>query len=197
MTIRPLQDRILVRRVQEEEKTKGGIIIPDTAKEKPVEGEVVAVGSGMFLGPLVLLGITQALKFGPNYVITFTVVLSMTQTLGGLTGSALLSTYQLHREQVYSSDLTAQLNPADPLVAQRLQLQGGIYRGTIADPVLRAAQGAALLAQITRREANVRAYNDVFALSGVLALLFLFWSLYVAVRVAIRERRAALANNPS
>jgi chaperonin GroES len=46
MKIRPLQDRILVKRVQEEERTKGGIIIPDTAKEKPVEGEVVAVGNG-------------------------------------------------------------------------------------------------------------------------------------------------------
>ena len=46
MTIRPLQDRILVKRVQEEEKTKGGIIIPDTAKEKPQEGKVVAVGKG-------------------------------------------------------------------------------------------------------------------------------------------------------
>jgi len=46
MKIRPLQDRILVKRVQEEERTKGGIIIPDTAKEKPVEGEVIAVGSG-------------------------------------------------------------------------------------------------------------------------------------------------------
>jgi hypothetical protein len=46
MKIRPLQDRILVRRVQEEEKTKGGIIIPDTAKEKPIEGEIVAVGTG-------------------------------------------------------------------------------------------------------------------------------------------------------
>jgi chaperonin GroES len=49
MKIRPLQDRILVRRVQEEEKTKGGIIIPDTAKEKPVEGEIVAVGTGKVL----------------------------------------------------------------------------------------------------------------------------------------------------
>ncbi len=49
MKIRPLQDRILVRRVKEEEKTKGGIIIPDTAKEKPVEGEIVAVGSGKVL----------------------------------------------------------------------------------------------------------------------------------------------------
>jgi len=46
MRLKPLQDRILVKRVEEEEKTKGGIIIPDTAKEKPVEGKVVAVGSG-------------------------------------------------------------------------------------------------------------------------------------------------------
>ena len=43
---RPLHDRVVVRRVESEEKTKGGIIIPDTAKEKPQEGEVVAVGSG-------------------------------------------------------------------------------------------------------------------------------------------------------
>ncbi|HEY2486242.1 MAG TPA: co-chaperone GroES [Candidatus Binataceae bacterium] len=46
MKIRPLGDRILVRRIKEEEKTKGGIIIPDTAKEKPQEGKVVAVGKG-------------------------------------------------------------------------------------------------------------------------------------------------------
>jgi chaperonin GroES len=46
MSFRPLHDRILVRRVESEEKTKGGIIIPDTAKEKPQEGEVVAAGPG-------------------------------------------------------------------------------------------------------------------------------------------------------
>ena len=46
MNIRPLQDRIIVKRIQEEEKTAGGIIIPDTAKEKPQEGKVVAVGKG-------------------------------------------------------------------------------------------------------------------------------------------------------
>jgi chaperonin GroES len=46
MSFRPLHDRVLVRRVKEEEKTKGGIIIPDTAKEKPQEGKVVAVGPG-------------------------------------------------------------------------------------------------------------------------------------------------------
>jgi chaperonin GroES len=46
MTFRPLHDRVLVRRIEAEEKTAGGIIIPDSAKEKPAEGEIVAVGSG-------------------------------------------------------------------------------------------------------------------------------------------------------
>jgi len=49
MKIRPLHDRVLIKRLKETEVTKGGIIIPDTAKEKPVEGEVVAVGSGRIL----------------------------------------------------------------------------------------------------------------------------------------------------
>ncbi|MGE5200893.1 MAG: co-chaperone GroES [Acidobacteriota bacterium] len=47
MKFRPLQDRVLVRRIEQEGKTAGGIIIPDTAKEKPQEGEVIAVGSGV------------------------------------------------------------------------------------------------------------------------------------------------------
>ncbi|NOX34286.1 MAG: co-chaperone GroES [Deltaproteobacteria bacterium] len=46
MSLRPLSDRILVERVEEDEKTKGGIIIPDTAKEKPAEGKIVATGNG-------------------------------------------------------------------------------------------------------------------------------------------------------
>ncbi len=46
MSFRPLHDRVLVRRVEQEEKTAGGIIIPDTAQEKPMEGQIVAVGSG-------------------------------------------------------------------------------------------------------------------------------------------------------
>jgi len=49
MKVRPLQDRLVVKRLAEEEKTKGGIIIPDSAKEKPVEGEVIAVGNGKVL----------------------------------------------------------------------------------------------------------------------------------------------------
>jgi chaperonin GroES len=49
MKVKPLQDRILIKRIEEEEKTKGGIIIPDAAKEKPQEGIVVAVGDGKIL----------------------------------------------------------------------------------------------------------------------------------------------------
>jgi chaperonin GroES len=49
MNIRPLQDRVIVRRVKEEEKTKGGLFIPDTAKEKPIEAIVLAVGNGKML----------------------------------------------------------------------------------------------------------------------------------------------------
>lgn len=46
MRVRPLHDRLIVKRLEEEERTKGGIIIPDTAKEKPIEGKVIAVGDG-------------------------------------------------------------------------------------------------------------------------------------------------------
>jgi len=65
--IRPLQDRVLLKRVQEEQKTKGGIIIPDTAKEKPVEGEVVAVGNGKVLDD----GTVRALGVKPGDRVLF------------------------------------------------------------------------------------------------------------------------------
>lgn len=58
---RPLHDRVLVRRLEQEEKTAGGIIIPDTAKEKPMEGEVIAIGSGTRLedGKLIPLDVKE------------------------------------------------------------------------------------------------------------------------------------------
>jgi chaperonin GroES len=61
MKVRPLQDRLLVRRVEEQEKTKGGIIIPDSAKERPLEGEVIAVGNGKRMddGKLVALDVKK------------------------------------------------------------------------------------------------------------------------------------------
>jgi chaperonin GroES len=67
MKVRPLHDRILVKRVEEEKKSKGGIIIPDTAKEKPQEGRVVAVGSGKVLED----GTSRALEVGKGDRVLF------------------------------------------------------------------------------------------------------------------------------
>lgn len=67
MSIRPLQDRVLVKRIEEEAKTKGGIIIPDTAKEKPIEGEVIAVGNGKALDS----GDVRALEVKPGNRVLF------------------------------------------------------------------------------------------------------------------------------
>ena len=58
MKIRPLHDRVIIKRLEEEEKTKGGIIIPDTAKEKPAQGKIVAVGKGRMLDNGKLLELT-------------------------------------------------------------------------------------------------------------------------------------------
>ncbi len=64
MKIRPLQDRVIVKRLEEEQKTKGGIIIPDTAKEKPIEGKVIAVGKGKVAddGKLIKLDVKEGDK---------------------------------------------------------------------------------------------------------------------------------------
>jgi chaperonin GroES len=67
MKIRPLRDHVLVKRVEEEDKTKGGIIIPDTAKEKPIEGRVVAVGKGRVLDD----GTVRELEVKPDDLVLF------------------------------------------------------------------------------------------------------------------------------
>jgi MFS family permease len=144
---------------------------------------LLAVGAGIFMGPLMLTGVIQGLKYGANHMLTAVVTISMTQAMGGLLGSAMLSTYQTHRQQVYSVALVAQLDPTDPVVAERLKIQNQIYGRVTPDPVMRANQGTLQLQQIVRREANVRAYNDVFMLTAAIALLYLLWSLGASARV--------------
>lgn len=151
---------------------------------------LASAGAGIFMGPLILIGVMQALKRGADHVVTFAVMLSITQSLGGFMGSALLGTYQVHRAHTYSVGMVAHVNPADAVVAPRLRQQQQIYQPVIADPALRAAAGMSQLAQVSRREANVRAYNDVFALCGVAAVLFLLWSLALTVRAALARKNA-------
>lgn len=161
---------------------------------------LAALGAGVFMGPMLLQGVLMALRHGPNHMVTVVVTISLTQSLGGLAGAAALGTYQAHREQVYSSLITAHMVPTDPQVAARLQLQQQALRSHLTDPVLRAAQARAQLAQVARREANVRAYADVFRALAIVAVAYLIWSLLMVPslgRLAARLQAGSEAPGPS
>lgn len=152
---------------------------------------LLAFASGMFLGPLLITGIGRALRNGPNYLVTFIVLFTMTQSLGGLAAPALFGTYQVMREKYHSSHLTEQVVPGDPRVAGRLQDQSQALTPRQTDPRLRQAQSAAQLSQAATREANVLAFNDVFRLIGMLAIGVFGWTLYRTLRIAQQNRNAA------
>lgn len=172
-----------------------------TSLDRPADFYVsqflLAMGSGIFMGPLMLTGVVQGLKYGPNHMLTAIITISLTQALGGLAGSAVLGTYQTFREQQYSVALTQQVNPANPVVAARLQLQQQALAAQVGDAQLRAAQGTAQLGQIARREANVRAYNDVFHVVALVAFAYLAWSLWQTRQARRAAARAALQNQPA
>lgn len=148
---------------------------------------LLSVAAGLFLGPLLFIGVMSALENGPSYMVSFVVLFTISQSFGGLAGPAILGTMQQFREHEYSATINAGVDPTSGVVAQRLQIQGQIYDRVITDPVLRQAQGTAQLAQAATREANVRAFNDVFLLNGMMALILLGWSLFHVVSVARRD----------
>lgn len=155
---------------------------------------LIAMAGAMFLTPILLIGVMQALKRGAEYIVTFVVLFGITQSLGGLAGSAIFGTFQVYRQHEYSAAITANVNPSDPVVANRLQTYGQTYARVITDPVIRQAQGISLLSQEATREASVRAYNDVFILNALIALSFLLWSL---VDIAWQMRKAKRAPKPA
>lgn len=158
---------------------------------------LLSAAAGMFMGPLLLVGVMSALKNGPNYMVSFVVLFTISQSFGGLAGPAILGTIQQFREHEYSAAINAGVDPTSGVVAQRLQIQGQVYGRVITDPVLRQAEGTAQLAQAATREANVRAFDDIFLLNGVLALLFLGWSLFHVVRLALASRTAPPQSAPA
>lgn len=156
---------------------------------------LMAMGSGIFMGPLMLIGIGQGIKNGTHFMLTAILTISITQSLGGLMGSAVLGTYQTYLEKAYSAAMVEQINPANPQVAQRLQQLQQSLASTITDPVQRSAQASAQLSQTVRREAHVLAYNDVFHVVAYVAFAYLVWSLLLLgqtkVAAAMAARRAA------
>lgn len=136
-----------------------------------VTQSMIAFAAIYFLGPTMMSGMLQVLAKGPSHLVSFSALFGLSQTIGGLGGSALLGSFQVVRERFHSQELVAQLIASDPLVVQRMQQLGGAYGRVLGDPALRQAEGAALLAQQVAREANILAYNDVFLLVGALSTI--------------------------
>lgn len=136
---------------------------------------IIAFAALFWMGPVMLVGIARALAKGPSHIVSFSALFGIAQTLGGLAGSALLGTYQITRERLHSQEIVQSLISGDPLVTQRVQQLGGAYARVQGDPALRSGEGAALFSQQVAREANILAFNDVFFLVGVLAMLVVVW----------------------
>ena len=136
---------------------------------------VIAFAAIYFLGPTMMGGVLRALARGPSHMVSYSAVFSLSQTLGGLGGAALLGTFQIVRERFHSSELIHSMAMMDPQVAARVQQLGRAYGRVVGDPVLRQAQGSGLLTQQVIREANILAFNDVFLLIAMLAGLAFLW----------------------
>ncbi|MCH5510799.1 MFS transporter [Pseudomonas syringae] len=135
---------------------------------------LLAFGGTFFLGPTLVLGISGVLA-NPRNMVSFSVLFGITQNIGGLIGSAALGTFQVVREKFHSSHIVEHLTLIDPLVQARLQSYSASYGSVLADPSLRNNQGIRAMATAATREANVLAYNDVFMLIALIAVLTMIW----------------------
>lgn len=149
---------------------------------------MIAVGGSLFMPPAVASGFTMALRKGPQYILSFIVVFLVTQSLGGLAGSALFGSFITLREKFHSNMLAQSMTLADPLVATRVSQLSAAYGRTITDPAVLKAEGISLLGQQVTREANVLAHNDAFLVIALLAVAaaaaLAIHMLYVRIREA-------------
>ncbi|WP_070157890.1 MFS transporter [Sphingobium phenoxybenzoativorans] len=147
---------------------------------------LIGFASLLFMAQAMVIGIARTLLAGGKNFISFVVLFSMSQSIGGLIGTAFLGTFQVVREKFHSHALVQNIVMTDPIVAARIRAGSGAVTGVVGDPALRSAEGAAILAQQATREANILAYNDVFLLIGVLAIMAVIWS--ISIRYSIRKR---------
>ncbi|WP_218821924.1 MFS transporter [Haematobacter genomosp. 1] len=155
---------------------------------------MIAYATALFLPPAMASGLMSALKKGPNYILSFIIVFLMTQSIGGLLGSAIFGTLVTIRTNLHTLRLSELMSPSDPLVAQRIQQYGASYANVIPDSLQRQVEGTRLLSSVIKREATVLAYNDVFLIVGIIALIALGLLLgHMALNAWLRRRAAATA----
>ena len=159
---------------------------------------LLAFASALFIGPALMIGIVQVLTKSPKNLVSFIVIFSVIQNVGGLAGGALVGTVQIIREKFHSSNLAESINLGDPNVVLRLQQLGGAYQRVQGDAALRTTDAYALLSQQVTQQAQVLAYNDVFLLISIAAALGCVWTTFVHFRPRFEARRAArLASAPT
>ena len=151
---------------------------------------LIGFASLLFLGQAMVIGIARTLLAGGRNFVSFVVLFSISQSVGGLAGNALLGTFQVIREKYHSHELVQDIVLSDPLIAARIRAGSGAVAGVVGDPAMRAAEGAALLAQQVAREANILAYNDLFLLVGMLASLATLWGFMIRWSIARRGEKS-------
>lgn len=139
----------------------------------------------LFIGPAMVIGLSRTLLQGPQFFISWLVVFLASQNLGALVGSALFGTFQTVREKFHSHSLVEQVMLNNPIDAARLAAGAQQLSAVVADPTLRAAQGAAVVGRQVTREANILAYNDVFIVICLCAILLFVWG--VAIELKMRR----------
>ena len=157
---------------------------------------LLGFGGTFFLGPTMVLG-TKNVLTNPRNLVSFSVMFGICQNLGGLIGAALLGTFQVVREKFHSSMIVEHLTLLDPRVAARVQSGGSAYGGIVADPELRNLMGIRSLATAATREANVMAYNDVFMLIAIIAMLTMLWIFTRSLWLLSTTKPAATSVQPS
>jgi hypothetical protein len=139
---------------------------------------LIGFGTTMFIGPALLYGFMKLLKKGGSFFITFALIFSMTQNLGGLIGSAILGTYQIERAKVHAAELANRMSKTDTQVLNRLQSNSQSLSNVIVDQNSRYEQAVGQLGKSLNQEANILSYNDVFFSVMLIALsIALFISL--------------------
>lgn len=152
---------------------------------------LLAFAAAFFIGPTMIIGFGKVLQGGGKHMVSFIVVFSIGQNIGGLTGSALVGTIQTLREKFHSNQLAAHINLGDPETVLRLQQLGGAYAHVIGDAAQRQGVALRLLQQQISQQAQVLAYNDVFLLISGAAAVGAAWVALNHFRPRIEARRAA------
>ena len=170
----------------------------DTRPAQMVVSQAMIAFAGMlFMPPAMMMGLISALSKGPQYLLSFIIIFIATQSLGGVFGSGLFSTFINHRQSMHLQTLSEQITATDPVAAQAIAARIGGLANVISDSAIRKAQAVSQLMQDASNQAYVMAYNDAYRVIACIAALALAALILHMFRDALAARMApAPIENP-